>query len=104
MGDRSSRVLGSEGSARRGHDDYVDFEADELVSQCREAIDFISVSIVDRYVLAFDIAEGAEFSPEKVPSGAGTTHSKPANLRQLRLLLRLGERTKRKEQNAKCEA
>ena len=47
-----------------GRDEHVNFETDQLISQGGEPVELIiSVSILESYVLALNIAEFTELSP-----------------------------------------
>ena len=48
-------------ASRRGRDEYVNFETDQLISQGGKPVElFFSVSILESYVFALNIAERAE--------------------------------------------
>jgi hypothetical protein len=73
-GNCSGSLLGSQGGRRRGRDEHVNFETYQLISQSGKPVELaISVSILESYVLALNIAEFTERSPEQlVPAGTGT--------------------------------
>ena len=57
--------LAARASAVAGRDDYVNFETDQLISQGGEPVELIiSVSILESYVLALNIAELTERLPK----------------------------------------
>ena len=65
MGIALGSILGSQGGRGRGRDEHVNFETDQLISQSGKPVELaISVSILESYILAFDIAEFTELSPE----------------------------------------
>ena len=63
MGISPGSILGSQGGRRRGRDEYVNFETDQLVSQGGKPVELVlSVSILESYVLALNIAECTDLS------------------------------------------
>ena len=57
--------LASHGSTRRGRDEHVNFETDQLLSQGGQPVELIlGGSRLESYVLALNIAEFTELSPE----------------------------------------
>ena len=64
-GDRFRRVIGSKSGNRAGRYKQINFETDKLISQSRQPVELIiSVSILESYVFALNIAERTELSPK----------------------------------------
>ena len=66
---------------RRGREEHVNFETNQLISQGGEPVELIiSGSILESYVLAIDIAQFTESRRNDSPAGPTRADSEPADL------------------------
>lgn len=71
-GDRLGSVLSGSGVIRPGRDDHVNLESDQLIGQGGQPVEFVlSLSRLESYVLALDIAESTKLSPKQLDPTSG---------------------------------